>query len=1135
MNSPVEAPAPLPAGFETLPVFAEGRVIPGASPEGVLGANGIRAYRHIASAVRVVIFAAPGPLVSATIIVGTEPVSHAGHPHTLEHIVFLGSKKYPDRGYLDNLACRCLSDGTNAWTDDEYTAYTATTAGLDGFLHLLPCYLDHIMRPNINRAAFDSEVYHVRGDGKEAGVVFCEMQARENTEDDLSWAALHSVLYEDTPLSLTAGGLCKHIRSLTNEDIARFHKDQYCGSNVSVVVGGSNVPPHTLLSSIKPLLDEISSVPGYHPGTPRWQIPLHIKPLPPLTRKICPFPSGDHSIGAISLAWRGPGIDERKDKAAIVILLRYLAEDVWSPLRQQFVEVKDQLASDIATQQEEYFDSGSFSLTFEGVEHLDDHEEDEEEDGSNVSEESSDDNDDDNDDDEDSEEEHNGPKIDGMKGESKSNGHATKEKSKEDSFLLSGKLEKQVMQFLRDICEKGELPGGLSAIHVAIKKEKESDLSQLESGSHSVVPYDLIDELVYGDRASSLIGEGVRGFLSYYDALKEMNEAYWISALRRYMVDAPIFELVMVPDEELAEKQAEDERLLLGERLNRFGKEALTKLGKENEERIASLKALKFKADVFPPIPSTMNISRFPYTVSPHKRACYTGQCVALETDFIHCSIFIDSKRLNLEQRMLLPVLCELIPTCDIRLEDGCYTAYTDHARAFSEATIDEDGSGVFLGYSSGMAHQCVVVHFMASPESFEEAANLMLISLFQSEVTAERVAAVSQSWLANCTSEMRDGECVNGSQSLLIPYMMSNDRRREEAPNFVFSSFVSLYPLLSFLSEEFSSKKPKNRLRQKTVSQMQNVLDTVRHFGNDDVFVQITAREPEKADDILAKLWEGKVKKFGSGHTGKMHCESNNMDVGRLALSRRVGETIDEMLQGQVVGKITGIGGVESSFLQVTLDLPVYIGHSDWGALSVLLEMLCRIEGPLSDAVRVSGLAYGASIRSVTWHGQLTLDIYDSSSLAAAWNAATKCLQDLRHELEGKDEDGLLGVELDTAKAAMLFNLSQGRSCANSIAGGALARCALGAPASPMADQTLEGEVERVTLFCLKRVFDLYLRKIYEGGCGRLFAVVCGLSVVQKTVDEFGKCKWPVRLEECSIESMYPKEVGKLIKKLSS
>lgn len=37
---------------------------------------------------------------------------------------------------------------------------------------------------SLQDAAFLTEVHHINGDGDDAGVVYCEMQARENTCDD---------------------------------------------------------------------------------------------------------------------------------------------------------------------------------------------------------------------------------------------------------------------------------------------------------------------------------------------------------------------------------------------------------------------------------------------------------------------------------------------------------------------------------------------------------------------------------------------------------------------------------------------------------------------------------------------------------------------------------------------------------------------------------------------------------------------------------------------------------------------------------------------------------------------------------------------------------------------------------------
>ena len=47
---------------------------------------------------------------------------------------------------------------TSAWTDTDHTAYTVSTAGGQGFLQLLPIYVDHILYPTLTKAGFVTEV-----------------------------------------------------------------------------------------------------------------------------------------------------------------------------------------------------------------------------------------------------------------------------------------------------------------------------------------------------------------------------------------------------------------------------------------------------------------------------------------------------------------------------------------------------------------------------------------------------------------------------------------------------------------------------------------------------------------------------------------------------------------------------------------------------------------------------------------------------------------------------------------------------------------------------------------------------------------------------------------------------------------
>lgn len=79
----------------------------------------------------------------------TETHSNDGLPHTLEHLVFMGSKHLPYKGILDLIANGCLASGTNAYTDQDHTCYSLNTVGSNGFINVLPIYLDHLLSPNI--------------------------------------------------------------------------------------------------------------------------------------------------------------------------------------------------------------------------------------------------------------------------------------------------------------------------------------------------------------------------------------------------------------------------------------------------------------------------------------------------------------------------------------------------------------------------------------------------------------------------------------------------------------------------------------------------------------------------------------------------------------------------------------------------------------------------------------------------------------------------------------------------------------------------------------------------------------------------------------------------------------------------
>ena len=146
-------------------------------------------YQSALTGLTIVLARAESPIVNGYFCLATEAMNNDGLPHTLEHLIFLGSEDYPYKEVLDLLANRCLADRTNAWTDTDHTCYTVYTAGPSGFMQILPVYLDHILYPTLREEDYLTEVHHVNGEGQDAGVVYSEMQV-DNQSD---WNAVFAI------------------------------------------------------------------------------------------------------------------------------------------------------------------------------------------------------------------------------------------------------------------------------------------------------------------------------------------------------------------------------------------------------------------------------------------------------------------------------------------------------------------------------------------------------------------------------------------------------------------------------------------------------------------------------------------------------------------------------------------------------------------------------------------------------------------------------------------------------------------------------------------------------------------------------------------------------------------------------
>ncbi|KAL4219134.1 hypothetical protein ACF0H5_021716 [Mactra antiquata] len=306
----------------------------------------ITKYRSKKTGLTVVIAEVEGPLVNGYFCVATEAHDDDGLPHTLEHLVFMGSEEFPYKGVLDLLANRCLASGTNAWTDTDHTCYTMTNAGSQGFLNLMPIYLDHILYPNLTEAGYITEVHHVNGEGEDAGVVYCEMQARENSGESRTHLEFIRAMYPGhCGYKSETGGMMKNLReSTSHQKVCSYHKEFYRPDNLSLIITGQ-VKAEQVFNMLQPLEKKILAK-GSLPSFERpWQSPVPV--LTESVEKVVLYPADDESNGIVLVGWRGPRAKDIYEFESVNLLLNYMTDSAISPLQRDFVEIDDPFCSDV--------------------------------------------------------------------------------------------------------------------------------------------------------------------------------------------------------------------------------------------------------------------------------------------------------------------------------------------------------------------------------------------------------------------------------------------------------------------------------------------------------------------------------------------------------------------------------------------------------------------------------------------------------------------------------------------------------------------------------------------------------------------------------------------------------------------
>ena len=169
---------------------------------------------------------------------------------------------------------------------------------------MLPIYLDHILYPTITDSGFYTEIHHINGDGEDTGVVYSEMQGRQNTGDDLIHHRMRLLLYPGCGYQSETGGLMENLRVLSADTIRRYHRDFYRADNLCLIVTGS-VNQERLIAQLEMVEQKYLTKPRDKMFRPRpWVGSPPIAPLKDIVEQTIEFPDEEEATGLVYIGWR---------------------------------------------------------------------------------------------------------------------------------------------------------------------------------------------------------------------------------------------------------------------------------------------------------------------------------------------------------------------------------------------------------------------------------------------------------------------------------------------------------------------------------------------------------------------------------------------------------------------------------------------------------------------------------------------------------------------------------------------------------------------------------------------------------------------------------------------------------------
>jgi len=154
-----------------------------------------------------------------------DPLEYQGLAHFLEHMLFLGSKKYPKEDYFDS-ELKANGGYSNAWTDNFETVYYFSVQN-NKLGHLIDVFSRFFIDPLFDEDSVNREVNAV------------DSEHKKNIEDDY-WRMFHLIKLISKKSSqinkFGTGNLETLDKKGLRDRMKQFYNDYYCSENISISI-----------------------------------------------------------------------------------------------------------------------------------------------------------------------------------------------------------------------------------------------------------------------------------------------------------------------------------------------------------------------------------------------------------------------------------------------------------------------------------------------------------------------------------------------------------------------------------------------------------------------------------------------------------------------------------------------------------------------------------------------------------------------------------------------------------------------------------------------------------------------------------------------------------------------------------